>query len=56
MGQTFADIVVTAFTDALKESNKKVNITLQPGSGYTLAKGKHLKKAKMVIQNIGGSR
>ena len=55
-GQTSADIVVTALNDILKESSEKVNISLNTGAGYTLARGKGQRKTKIVIQNIGGSR
>ena len=54
-GQTSVDIVVTAMGDATKEHSEKISITLSPGSGYTLAKGKGHKKAKMTIQNVGGT-
>ena len=55
-GQSFVDIVVTALGDTTKERSEKVNITLSTGSGYTLPKGKGQKKAKITIQNIGGSK
>ena len=54
-GQSFADIVVTTFSDTSKERSEKVTIKLSPGQGYTLPKGKSAKKAKLIIQNIGGT-
>lgn len=55
-GASSAAVTVQALTDATKERSEKITLTLFPGTSYTLARTKSLRKATMTIINLGGSR